>query len=205
MNPRKTILLDCDGPLASFSAGFLGLVEEVTGFSFGEAVVTEWSITKSPFFLALAKDLGRDPKELAAECWKRASRIGFCASLPPVAGAKEAVAEIRSFANVEVVTSPLGSSPTWMPERVEWLGRHFGFEAEDVHFVSKKFRVHGDLLVDDKPSHIHEWLGAPNVAEAGAQALLWSAGYNQDVAMPPRSHRVASWPEVVAFARGFAE
>lgn len=203
MNARKTILLDCDGPMASFSTGFLGIVEEITGFAFGPAVVTDWSITKSPFFLAVAKDAGMEPGALAAKCWSRVNRIGFCSSLPPIAGAKEAIREIRKFADVEVLTSPLASSQTWMSERVEWLGRHFDFAPDDVHFISKKYRVHGDVLLDDKPSHIREWRQAQNGPGSG-RALLWDAPYNR-TEDDADLIRVSTWDEVLAFARGFAE
>lgn len=198
VRPRKTLLFDCDGPMAGFSTGWLSCLEEETGYSFGEAVVTNWSISKSPFFLELAKEIGREADELSAKVWKRVTRIGFCAALPVVAGAKEAIGAIREFADVEVVTSPLGSSPTWMPERVEWLGRHFGFASEDVHFISKKWRVGGELLLDDKTSHIREWRD-----EVGGQSLIWDAPYNRDEVDDCDLVRVASWPEVLAYAKGF--
>lgn len=178
---RPLILLDCDGPIADFTDGFLGLIEEETGYAFGHHVITEFEITKAPFFVELAKEVGRDPGELSAAVWKRANRIGFCSSLKPIFGSKDAIDYLRTIADVEVVTSPLMSSPTWMHERTEWLNRHYGFRSGDVHFVSKKHRVPGSMLVDDKASHLLEWEKAwSGVTEKSPTPVLWDAPYNQE-------------------------
>lgn len=213
---KPTILLDCDGVLANFCAGFLDSIEEETGYRYGEAAITDWSITRAPFFVQLAEDLALAPTpgvvvgpndageyakarpeaELAKRVWKRVNRIGWCSNLPTIAGAKEAVDALRELAQVEVVTSPLGSSATWMPERVEWLQRHFGFATEDIHFIQKKWRIRGDMLVDDKPSHISEWKEA---FPAGC-AFLWDQPYNRE------GHegmaRACTWDTVVQAAAG---
>jgi len=193
---RKTlVLLDCDGPLADFVTGFLGAVEEETGERYGGAVVTEWEITDSPFFKSLAREQGRDVKELASAVWRRVNRIGFCSALEPVEGAQEAIEHLRLFPNVEVevITSPLLSSPTWMTERHEWLRRHFGFKKDQVHLVASKHRVPGDFLVDDKPSHVYEWGGASQKAGWHGLGLLWHAPYND---LLTGGQRVHSWDQV---------
>lgn len=193
---RKTLVnLDCDGPLAQFVEGFLDMIEEETGHRFGPSVVTEWEIVDSPFFQALAMEVDRDPKELSDAVWRRVNRIGFCSSLRPVEGAREAVERLRELdAEVEVVTSPLLTSPTWMTERVEWLRRHFGFRKDQIHLVAKKHRVPGDFLVDDKPSHVGSWREAAKDAGWHGQGLLWSAPYNLDV---EDMGRVDDWAAVV--------
>lgn len=190
----KSVALDCDGPLANFCAGFLAAVEEETGHAFGPAVITTWNITDAPFFIQLAEDVGMPVGELKARVWKRVNRIGWCAHLPVVEGAQEAVEKIRKMAHhVEVVTSPRASSPTWMPERTEWLKRHFGFHEHDVHFTSRKHRFRADVLVDDKTSHLEEW--HPE-SDAGALPVLWDAPYNRGET-PGALVRVTSWDEAV--------
>lgn len=146
------------------------------------------------------------------------NRIGWCAALKPTPGSIEAVRALREIAHVEVVTSPLKTSPTWMAERVEWLERFYGFDYDEVHFVTKKFRVVGDFLIDDKPEHIAEWAaGMARLREdevAGANrvphALLWDMPYNQGT--PPELPglpgpavvaRVKSWDQVIALVEGF--
>ena len=193
---RKTlVLLDCDGPLAGFVDGFLDCVEEETGERFGPRVVTEWEITDSPFFLKLAEEIGRDPKELSDAVWKRVNRIGFCSALPVELGACEAVEAIRGLdVEVEVLTSPLFTSPTWMPERAEWLARHFGFRKNQIHFVNKKQRVPGDFLVDDKPSHVGAWGESSKDAGWHGSGILWDAPYNRT--SEPVGTRVEAWEQV---------
>lgn len=194
---RKTlVLLDCDGPMAEFCDGFLECVEEETGYMFGAEVVTTWEITESPFFLELAKEIGRDAKELAAAVYRRVNRIGFCSSLRPVIGAQDSVEALRGLdVDVEVITSPLMTSPTWMPERAEWLQRHLGFKKDQIHFVNAKHRVPGDFLVDDKPAHVGSWQNASYAAGWAAHGLLWGASYNRDV--EDVGSRVDSWDKVV--------
>jgi len=150
---KPRILLDCDGVMADLCGGFLDAIEEETGERFGHAVITEWNITDSPFF----KKLAQEHRHLKEHVWARVNRIGWCAALKPIDRAQECVEILRGIADIEVVTSPLDSSPTWMPERKEWLKRHFGIHPNDVHFVSKKERVIGDMLLDDKPSHCLSW------------------------------------------------
>jgi len=200
---KPVILLDVDGVLADFCAGYLGLIEEITGIRYGNAVITDWSITKSPFFAVAARESGIDVDALTAKCWKRAKRIGFCSSLPVIGGAETiaAVRELRKIGHVEVLTSPLAGAPTWMSERVEWLERHFDFAPDDVHFVSKKFRVAGDVLVDDKPSHIIEWMDA----NVGGTGLLWTQPYNAQPVPNLDIRRVDSWSSIIEIVHGAAE
>lgn len=196
MRPEDVlVVLDTDGPKAQFVTGFLSLIEEETGHAFGPAVVTEWEITESPFFLTLVEEVGRDPKELTSAVWRRANRIGFCSSLAPVPGSQEGVQRLREMGvQVEVVTSPLVTNPTWMTERFEWLQRNYGFKKDQIHLVAKKQRVPGDFLIDDKPSHVLNWSEASKDAARVGRGLLWDAPYNQDT--DEEFERVRSWDQV---------
>lgn len=150
---RPRFLIDCDGVAADFSGGFLDAIEEETGERFNHSVITTWDIVSSPFF----QQLNQHHRHLKDHVWRRVNRIGWCAALKPIEGAREGIDFLRTIGDVEFVTSPLDSSPTWMPERKEWLKRHFDVHHKDVHFVEKKDRVYGDLLLDDKPSHCLSW------------------------------------------------
>jgi 5'-nucleotidase len=197
---KPLILVDCDGPLADFSSGFLGLVEEETGYAFGPAAIDRFDITGCEFFAQLARDVGRPLEDLKKAVWSRASRIGFCSSLRPIPYALAALEQLREFATVECITSPLASNPTWMTERFEWLCRHMGFrKTSEVHFVSAKHRVPGEMLVDDKPEHVLEWVEASLDAGRRARGVLWDSPYNRDLDEEP-DLRVASWDDVLRVA-----
>lgn len=200
------VLLDADGPLLDFNAAFLGLVKEETGWSFGPEVVTTWKVQDSPFFEQLALDIGSTKEDLIRRIWARMNRIGFCQGIPVAPGAQEAVKKLRTIATVEVLTAPMSSSPTWVPERYEALKRHFGFHPDDVHFVARKGRVMGDMLVDDKPVNVVEW-ALENRRRNPARTIhpvIWDTSYNG------RNHiacatRTASWREVFELAKAFRE
>lgn len=200
MKKLKTILLDCDGPLADFCQGFLASIEEETGHAFGSQVITTWNITDAPFFEELAKEVARSVPDLRGKIWQRVKRIGWCAALQPVPGAKEAIRSLREIAeHVEVLTAPLDGSPTWMPERTEWLHRHFGFHHHDVHFSHRKERFRGDVLVDDKTGHVEAFEAEPG----GGHGLLWDAPYNRGG--DPARVRATTWEEVVAYCQNLRE
>lgn len=204
------VLLDVDGPQANFSRGWLDEFGEVTGRYVMDDEIEHFGITESEFFLRAAREMGIEPGHLAAKVWSLVNRPGFCSGLKVVHGAREAVRELRKFADVECVTSPLMSSVSWMPERADWVKRHLGYSVPDhLHFVSKKARVPGDFLVDDRPEHLIEWSKACVAQHHKGLPILWDASYNRDlsgekVAEARGFFRATSWTEVVQYVREFA-
>jgi len=52
---------------------------------------------------------------------------GWCAAIPAIAGACEAVREaIDAGVSIILVTAPLDGSPYWMHERMQWVAAHIG-------------------------------------------------------------------------------
>lgn len=207
---RPRFLLDCDGVCADFSGGFLDAIEEETGERFNHSVITTWDIVSAPFF----QQLNQNHRHLKDHVWRRVNRIGWCAALKPIGGAREGVAALREIGDVEFVTSPLDSSPTWMPERKEWLKRHFDVHHKDVHFVEKKDRVYGDMIVDDKPSHCLSWRRAwhgkmePFRPSFPFPSVVFNQPYNAPAAEESRelareTWRAFGWEDVVALAKRF--
>lgn len=188
------LFLDVDGVLADFSAGWLEMAREETGWKHGNGVITHWNAAESLFFAELAKATNRDAAELDAAVWKRVNRVGFCAGLSVIEGAREFVQALGEIEGVEVeyLTTPMDTSPTWTTERKEWLHRHFGAKAKDVHFSAKKGLFRGNMLLDDKPSNCLEWARE----NFGGRALLWDAPYNAAATAPDD---VAAWTRVRSF------
>ena len=143
---KLSCLLDVDGVLGDFVSAALAHLSEVTGVKFDPISVTSWEVFDSiqePF------------KSWKGTVYERMKARGGCSSIPVYDGAKEGVARLREIADVTILTSPFNGSATWMHEREKWLEQHFGIHHRDIIHADKKFRVHGDIFVDDKPSHLH--------------------------------------------------
>lgn len=155
MSAKPVILLDCDGPLAAFGTAYLDALYEETGKRFTEADIDRWAIHECPWFAELS---ARDPG-LKRRVDEWVSRPGFCAEIPVQDGALDAVARLAKLGEVWVVTSPWSSSQTWMHERTKWVERHFPMipKGHVIH-ASKKHLIYGNVFVDDKLSHVEEWV-----------------------------------------------
>lgn len=144
---RRRILVDVDGVLADFTAGTIKLIEEKLGEKRDYEQVTQWDVFES-FGLKEHEHL----LEHAIE------HEGFCKSLPPVAGAKDAVELIeKEFGNVYAVTSPHHVS-TWPGQRSEWLIEHMNIPRERQVHTKAKHIVAGCVLIDDSGRNLKEWV-----------------------------------------------
>lgn len=160
---RKTVLLDCDGPMSDFTGAYLDAFREVTGRKATHADVDRWAIHECSFFTEADRVGGWDGR-LRKEVAAKVIEEGFCARIKPHAAALDAIPKLCEVADVYVVTSPWDSSPTWMYERLHWVANHFpGIGRRRVIQTAQKHLIRGDVLVDDKPSHVRDWQNAwPN-------------------------------------------
>lgn len=165
MSRRQIVLLDCDGPLASFTAGFLAEINTALKTKFKPEQVTDWDILKC---LKLDKQRER--------IYDLLKRPNFCYELPIVAGAQEAVAKLREVADVYVVTAPMQSVSDWTRQRERWLKKHFDIEPDHVIHTVAKHLVRGDVFVDDKFENCEIW----QTRNRTAFSLLWDLPHNQE-------------------------
>ena len=185
MNKLK-IALDCDGVLANFTAGMLVLVEEVTGKRFSSADVTVFDFTKA---LGLTRDEAVKVKKAIG------ARRGFAMALPPYPEARQGVRRLRELGEVFCVTHPWESNPWWCAERDSWLALHFGIDV--VHHDDKKTGYEADVFVDDKSSHVRDWLSA----WPGRTAVFWRTPHNMSEDVPVGAHATSSWDWLYEIAR----
>jgi hypothetical protein len=183
---KLKIALDCDGVLANFTAGVLVLVEEVTGKRFEPADVTVFDFTKA---------LGLTVAEGVAVKKAIGARRGFAMSLPPYPEARQGVRRLRELGEVFCVTHPWESNPWWRAERDSWLALHFGIDV--VHHDDDKRGYEADVFVDDKSSHVRDWLST----WSDRTAVFWRTPHNTSEAVPVGAHSIASWDALYDIAR----
>jgi 5'(3')-deoxyribonucleotidase len=186
---KLQIALDCDGILADFTRGALCIVEEITGRRYELSDVIEFDFTKA---LGLSVREARDVKAAIG------SRQGFAASLAPYPHARQGVRRLRELGEVFCVTSPWDSNAWWRAERESWLALHFGIER--VHHASDKSTYEADVFVDDKSSHVRDWLSA----WPGRTAVFWRTSHNASEVVPWGAHSIGSWDTLYEIARGAA-
>ena len=190
---RLTINLDADGVLRNFTAGALLVVEEVTGRQFAPADVTAFNFTKA---LGLSEDEGRAVMNAIT------ARRGFVTALPAYPQARQGVRRLRELGEVCCVTtpweSPLGVNPWWRAESEAWLALHFGIDR--VHHAHDKTLYEADLFVDDKSSHVRDWLNA----WPGGTAVFWRTPHNTTESVPWGAHSTSSWDALYQIAREIA-
>lgn len=162
---RKTILLDVDGVLADFVAGFLALLESELGIKATREQVAHFDIGAS---LGLSREHSSQVKRALG------SRVGFARELDIYPGAVEGVRLLEPIADVYIVTSPWNSNPTWMHDREHWLEKHFGIPHSRVIHTSAKYRVSGDVLVDDKTDTLGKWRDVQ-----GGLPVQWETPHNR--------------------------
>ncbi len=174
------VLLDCDGVLADFVEGFLGLVEDYTGRKYKHEDITEFHIEKA---LGLSEEDARAIFDMVGR--------GFAAYLRPLPGAVEAVKRLREIAEVYIVTSPWNSCNTWMSERERWLRVHLDIPHSHVLHGSAKHLVCGDFLVDDKTENCITWQGH----HPRSKAVLWKAPWNANDEWG--GHHMNDWDQLI--------
>jgi len=183
---KLSIALDVDGVLADFSSGALRVVEEVTGKRFVPADITAWDFTKV---------LGLSASEASAVKKAIGAKRGFAASLAPYPLARQGVRRLRELGEVFCVTSPWDTNAWWRAERVSWLALHFGIDV--VHHNHDKTGYEADVFVDDKSSHVLDWLSA----WPGRTAVFWRTPHNSSEVVPYGAHATSSWDMLYEIAR----
>ncbi len=156
---NKTALLDVDGVVADFTGDLLRAINS----PLTEADITQWDL-----FALLG-----DRAEAARDVCKQDV---FWRHMTLVPGAPEGVAKLQAEGyEIVWVTSPYYACVTWEDARRDWLYRTFGSGPRQMISTSLKYLVHGDVLIDDKPSHVTDWMKTTD-----GIAYLYDRPHNQD-------------------------
>lgn len=187
-------LVDCDGVLADFLTPCLDIINRLMTECSCEAGKPGYSPTMRHHSTCIF-EIGRwdrprtldemtnwnifeclgVPPEVKSETYRRMKKPGWCEyRINPLPGAQEGIQLLRD-AKIEifVVTSPM-SGDTWHSERERWLKRHFDVNHDHVIHAQKKHVITGQCLIDDKPSHVEDW-----VSHNGPLGVLWEYHTNR--------------------------
>ena len=138
------ILLDMDGVLADFEAGFY-------------RAWTERYPMHPPIPLADRRSFAVKadyPGHLAPLVQSIYHAPGFFRNLAPIRGALDAVRDLLEAGHdIGICTSPLRQYRYCVPEKYEWVDAHLGADlVSRIVMTRDKTLVMADVLVDDKPS-----------------------------------------------------
>ena len=116
---------------------------------------------------------------------------GIFAHMQPVPGAIDAVHELAPLFDVYVLSTAPWANPTAWHDKVEWIKRHFGEDADGPLYKRlilshNKHLNRGDFLVDDRP-HKN---GAERFHEHGGEVIHFGEH---------GTHK--TWPQVVAYLK----
>ena len=131
------------------------------------------------------------PEEFRNRIQKVYKTPGFFATLPPIDGALEALADLSSHYNVYICTSPLLENPSCAQDKTDWIAKHLGDTWLKKLIISKdKTLVKGDILIDDKPV-----IKGVNSKPAW-QHVLYDQKYNAHIKDKPRLNW-SNWESVL--------
>lgn len=181
LSELPSVLLDIDGVAANFIAGCLPVIKNLTGRDHHHDEVDNFFIEKA---------LGLDDAQTGS-LYEHVASPGWCRALPPYEGAREAVEAIRKFATIHAVTAQFFSGKQWTYDREEWIVEHLGIPKTDVIHTHAKWKIDGDVLVDDKVSHLVAWQKKHPLG----RAVLFKRRYNQDGSW--KGPVVEDWPHLV--------
>lgn len=140
------ILIDCDGVLANFDKMFIGIVRDVFGIDFDPSGSQEWDYFNHP-----------EVKAIKDQVWKHIlGTPGTIYELEKYSYTDDLLAKLREVGHVECVTS-IVSGGTYADERLMWLIDKAGFQRDDIHLSYRKYRIEGDVFIDDKPDNVIKW------------------------------------------------
>lgn len=191
---KPVILLDIDGVAANFIAGCLPYIFDITGREHTHDDVDKFMIEKA---------LGLD-EEQTKRLYEHVCSEGWVRGLPPYEDAKAGVASLREFADVVPVTAPFWTSKHWVIERYEWILEQLGIPQIEVIHAHAKFRIAGDMLIDDKMSHLVTWANAPHNVHSVGVPVLFKRRYNENEHFPVeirQGYRVGDWQTLVHVAK----
>lgn len=142
----KRILLDLDGIIVDMLGPWLRQYEIITGEKIPVSDIVSWDATIGASYPEVLNSLLEKP--------------GFFRNLPPMPGAQKYLSKLIEENNHEIIilTQPPRKSDYAVRDKRLWMQDYFpNFDITNMIYAHKKYLVRGDVLFDDKPSHLALW------------------------------------------------
>lgn len=162
---KPRILLDVDGVLTpSFTDQCCALLRE-RGYDAWPDKVDRWDIMAS----------FKVPDPVALDVYEQLKQPGVAMTFVPHEGSQEFVRELNEWAEVYMVTTPMGGRH-WTHDREDWLYATYQTPKRRVVQIHDKHIIFGHAIVDDKLAHLE------NFAEAWpkSMSILWRIPPNRN-------------------------
>lgn len=185
-NKQPVILVDMDDVLAEFSETWLSRYNEDYDDNVTVEAFDSWNA------------LSAVKPECGMKIFDYFTEPGIYRRLKPKEGSQEVIAELVEMgAEILIVTdSPKGCShgdEGWKgsnpaDDKRAWLAEHFPMiDLDNVFICRKKWKVQGDILIDDKPATIQKF------QEEGRKILAMEMPYNRNMDVELRAK---TWGDV---------
>ena len=110
----------------------------------------------------------------------------FWLNLPLKEDAVKVVKWLNNKHEIYLATSPWYPDPDCMKWKVQWVEKYFSFlKTNQLIFISKKWLLKGDIIIDDKPITIKKFDGV---------TIIFDQPYNQKI---NANYRVNNWKQVL--------
>ena len=151
------IIIDMDGIVVDAAEKWLRRYNGFYGDSLTKDDMIHWN------FQDIVKP---EAKKYVGKIWRCP---GFFDDMKPMPGAKAAIKALKKVGHeVRICTSP--ASEDSARAKLAWCSKHLKMRWSHVFICGDKHWVEADLLIDDKPKNITNWLGA---GRPHAMTIAW--------------------------------
>ncbi len=162
------ILIDIDGVLAALLPEWLTAYEMLGGEHIEPADVHHYSMSK------VVADIDK--------CYRALGNVDY-ADVKPFPGIGQAIIDLRCAGfTLRFVSYCPPSAPNHYAQKIAWLTKHVpGFSPNEAIFCASEEKqfVDGDILVEDYPRTLNEWMRAREEAGYEPRGFLINQTYNQ--------------------------
>jgi|SRR3989344_1272558 len=174
-NHLEIVYVDVDGVLVEHNRRFLEILNQTIGTTYGYEHLTTFDYHDC---------LPPEHADILLHMWQGETLYD---GWPPEPGAMEAVEEMRRFARVIALSSPMlghiASKYRWL---LEW-----GFGRKDIFFATDKSLARGAVLIDDRTKNLLDFEGVK---------ICFPRPWNWDW-NPADGLKTDNWDEIVAEVR----